>query len=158
VNKINLIISRCTVQWWKRIHNLQNSIIRMSNWNNKKVKLSYIKQYLYNEQHFTLPDVWLTVHCHSMWIRNQLDITFVLSFISTLKVAEHVSGNHVPIIRSWRMSSVTAKCWYCAVTVSGIIVICLSVWVNMFCVCRVCGRSSVSGLCGYVGCWSHYPM
>jgi len=45
------------------------------------------------------------------------------------------------------MSSVIAKCWYCAVTVSGNIVICLSVWVDMFCVCQVCGRSSVSGLC-----------
>ena len=31
--------------------------------------------------------------------KNQLDITFVL-FISLLIVAQHVSGNHVPIIRS----------------------------------------------------------
>jgi len=31
--------------------------------------------------------------------KNQLDITFVF-FISLLLVAQHVSGNHVPIIRS----------------------------------------------------------
>jgi len=29
----------------------------------------------------------------------------------------------------------------------GIIRICLSVWVDMFYVCLVCGKSSVSGLC-----------
>ena len=42
-------------------------------------------------------DVWLTVHHNSVWIRNQLDVTFVLSFISPLQVAQHVSGNHMPI-------------------------------------------------------------
>jgi len=31
--------------------------------------------------------------------KNQLDVTF-LFFISLLIVAQHVSGNHVPIIRS----------------------------------------------------------
>ena len=31
--------------------------------------------------------------------KNQLDVTFVF-FISLLLVAQHVSGNHVPIIRS----------------------------------------------------------
>ena len=35
---------------------------------------------------------------------------------------------------------------------SGIIEICLSVWVDMFCVCQVCGRSSVSGLCVVIMC------
>jgi len=45
-------------------------------------------------------DVWLTVHRNSVWIRNQLDVTFVLSFISPLQVAQHVSDNHVPIFRS----------------------------------------------------------
>ena len=40
------------------------------------------------------------LHRNSVWIRNQLDVTFVLSFISPLQVAEHVSGNHVPIFRS----------------------------------------------------------
>ena len=33
-------------------------------------------------------------------------------FISLLIVAQHVSGNHVPIIRSWRLRDVTASCWY----------------------------------------------
>ena len=45
-------------------------------------------------------DVWLTVHRNSVWIRNQLDVAFVLSFISLLQIAQHVSGNHVPIFRS----------------------------------------------------------
>jgi len=47
-----------------------------------------------------------------VWIRNQLDVTNVLSFISLLIVAQHVSGNHVPIFRSWRLPSVIVTCWY----------------------------------------------
>jgi len=45
-------------------------------------------------------DVWLTVHRNSLWVRNQLDVTYVLSFISPLQVAQSVSGIQVPIIRS----------------------------------------------------------
>ena len=45
-----------------------------------------------------------------MWIKNQLDVSFVF-FISLLIVAQHVSGNHVPIIRSWRLRDVIASCW-----------------------------------------------
>ena len=33
-------------------------------------------------------------------------------FISLLIVAQHVSGNHVPTIRSWRLRDVIASCWY----------------------------------------------
>ena len=33
-------------------------------------------------------------------------------FISLLIVAQHVSGNHVPIIRSRRLRDVIASCWY----------------------------------------------
>ena len=33
-------------------------------------------------------------------------------FISFLIVAQHVSGNHVHIIRSWRLCDVIASCWY----------------------------------------------
>ena len=61
-------------------------------------------------------DVWLTVHRNSVWIRSQLDVTFVLSFISLLQVAQHVSGNHVPIFRSWRLRNFIATFWYCAVS------------------------------------------
>jgi len=35
----------------------------------------------------------------------------------------------------------------CAVTMSGIIQMCLTVWVDMFYVCLAYGKSSVSGLC-----------
>ena len=43
----------------------------------------------------------LHISCCVVWIRNQLDVTFVLSLISRVQVAQHVSGNHVPIFRSW---------------------------------------------------------
>ena len=33
-------------------------------------------------------------------------------FISPLIVVQHVSGNHVPIIRDWRLRDVIALCWY----------------------------------------------
>ena len=33
-------------------------------------------------------------------------------FVFLLIVAQHVSGNHVPIIRSWRLRDVIASCWY----------------------------------------------
>ena len=33
-------------------------------------------------------------------------------FISLLIAAQHISGNHVPIIRSWRLRDVIALCWY----------------------------------------------
>ena len=39
---------------------------------------------------------WTILKC--MDKKNQLDVTFVF-FISLLIVAQHVSGNHVPIIR-----------------------------------------------------------
>ena len=45
-------------------------------------------------------DVCLTVHRNSVWIRNQLDITFELFFISPLQVSQYVSGKHVPIFSS----------------------------------------------------------
>jgi len=40
-----------------------------------------------------------------VWIRNQLDVTYMLSFISPLQVAQHVSGNHAPIFRSCATNS-----------------------------------------------------
>ena len=43
--------------------------------------------------------------------KNQLDVTFVF-IISLLLVPQHVSGNHVPIIRSRRLRDVIASCWY----------------------------------------------
>jgi len=55
------------------------------------------------------------INAQRIWIRNQLDVTFVLSFISPLQVAQHVSRNQVPIFRSWRLRSVIATFWYCAV-------------------------------------------
>ena len=45
-------------------------------------------------------DVWWTVHRNSMWIRKTNQMSLFVFFISLLIVAQHVSGNHVPIIRS----------------------------------------------------------
>ena len=45
-------------------------------------------------------DVWLTVHRDSVWIRKTNQMSLFVFFISLLIVAQHVSGNHVPIIRS----------------------------------------------------------
>jgi len=47
-------------------------------------------------------------------IKQTLDVTFVF-FISLLLVTQHVSGNHVPIIRSAGLRGVIALCWYCTV-------------------------------------------
>jgi len=33
-------------------------------------------------------------------------------FVSLLIVSQHVSGNHVPIIRTWWLRDVIASCWY----------------------------------------------
>ena len=44
-------------------------------------------------------DGLLPTHQFGVNKKNQLDVTFVF-FISLLIVAQHVSGNHVPIIRS----------------------------------------------------------
>ena len=45
-------------------------------------------------------DVWLTVHRNSVWIRKTNYMSLFVFFISLLIVAQHVSGNHVPVIRS----------------------------------------------------------
>ena len=50
-------------------------------------------------------------HVVSVDKKNQLGVTCVF-FISLLLVAQHVSGNRVPIIRSWRQRDVIASCWY----------------------------------------------
>jgi len=57
-------------------------------------------------------DVWLTVHRNSVWIRKTNLMSLFVFFISLLIVAQHVSDNHVPIIRSWRLRDVIASCWY----------------------------------------------
>jgi len=53
-----------------------------------------------NETEIRVSDVWLTVHRNSVWIRNQLDVTFVLSFISPLKVVQLVKAN-TKLTSSW---------------------------------------------------------
>ena len=42
-------------------------------------------------EHFSISDMWLTVHRNSVWITNQLDITFVQCFIfSFISCPKHV--------------------------------------------------------------------
>ena len=45
-------------------------------------------------------DVWFTVHRNSVWIRKTNYMSLFVFLLSLLIVAQHVSGNHVPIIRS----------------------------------------------------------
>jgi hypothetical protein len=63
--------------------------------------------------------------------KNQLDVTFVF-YISLLLVAQHVSGNHVPIIRSWRLRDVIVSCWYVP-------------WLREGCQDRLAGSVSMDG-------------
>ena len=54
-------------------------------------------------------------------------------FISLLIVAQHVSGNHVPIIRSCRLRDVIASCWYVP-------------WLQGGCQVRLAGSASMDAL------------
>jgi len=62
-------------------------------------------------------------------------------FISLLIVAQHVLGNHVPIIRSWRLRDVTALCWYVP-------------WLQGGCQDRLAGSVSMDG---FVSCCDMNP-
>ena len=54
-------------------------------------------------------------------------------FISLLIVAQRVSGNHVPIIRSSRLRDVIALCWYVP-------------WLQEGCQDRLAGSTSMDAL------------
>ena len=54
-------------------------------------------------------------------------------FISLIIVAQHVSGNHVPIIRSWRLRDVIALCCYVP-------------WLQEGCQVRLAGSASMDAL------------
>jgi hypothetical protein len=43
--------------------------------------------------------------------KNQLDVTFCILYFSSNSCST-CSGNHAPIIRSWRLRDVIASCWY----------------------------------------------
>jgi len=62
---------------------------------------------------FSKSDVRLTVHRNSVWIRKTNWVSLFVFFISLLIVAQHVSGNHVPIIRSWQLRDVIAFVGMC---------------------------------------------
>ena len=49
---------------------------------------------------------------HSVWIRITNWMSLFVFFISLIIVAQHVSGNHVPIIRIWGLRDVITSCWY----------------------------------------------
>jgi len=60
-------------------------------------------------------------------------MSLIVFFISLLIVAQHVSGNHVPIIRSWRLRDVKASCWYVP-------------WLQGGCQVRLAGSASMDAL------------
>ena len=51
-------------------------------------------------------DVRLTVHRNSVWIRKTNWMSLFVFFISLLIVSQHVSGNHVSIIKLIHLSDV----------------------------------------------------
>ena len=59
-----------------------------------------------------------TAWCYSLviympWLREGCQDRLAVSVSNSfLLVAQHVSGNHVPIIRSWRLRDVIKLCWY----------------------------------------------
>ena len=69
-------------------------------------------QYYLRHQHKLRSDVWLNVHCNSVSIKKTNYMSGFVFFISLLIFSQHVSGNHVPIIRSWRLRDVIALYWY----------------------------------------------
>jgi len=52
------------------LRNSRNSLIKNIAGNKKNYIKIVVNTFLYS-------DVWLTVHRNSVWIRNQLDVTFV---------------------------------------------------------------------------------
>ena len=93
------------------------------------LSISATGSYLWNEvisDWITLSsDVWLTVHRNSVWIRKTNYMSLFVFFISLLIVAQHVLGNHVPIIRSWRLRDVIVLCWYVPWLQGGCQVFCI---------------------------------
>ena len=76
----------------------------------------------------------------SVWIRKTIYMSLFVFFISLLTVAQHVSGNHVPIIRSWRLRDVIASCWYVP-------------WLQEGCQDRLAGSASMDGF--VLWWWAH---
>ena len=75
----------------------------------EKIKTHFeIRQYI----NACKSDMWLTVHRNSVWIRKTNWMSLFVFFISLLIVSQHVSGNHVPIIRSWRLRDVICHFLY----------------------------------------------
>jgi len=91
----------------------------------------------------TFPSSCVTLGIFSVDKKNQLDVTFVF-FISLLIVAQHVSGNHVPIIRSRRLRDIIASFWYVP-------------WLQEGCQDRLAGSTSMDGFVAQHSCDFPYP-
>jgi hypothetical protein len=78
---------------------------------------------------------WQGFHKTSYWdVHKKCNyISLFVFFISLLIVAQHVSGNHVPIIRSWRLRYVIVSCWYVP-------------WLQEGCQDRLAGSASMDAL------------
>ena len=76
---------------YSNCHTTKIQTLRMDEGQNSKQKIRQIRR---------VSDVWLTVRRNSVWIRKTNQMSLFVFFISLLIVAQHVSGNHVPIIRS----------------------------------------------------------
>ena len=67
----------------------------------RRAQISFMSQH----KHEITFDVWLTVHRISIWNKKptRCHLVYVYFYLS---VAQHVSGHHVPIFRSWRLSGI----------------------------------------------------
>ena len=70
--------------------------------------------------------------------KNQLDVTFCI--LSLLIVAQHVTGNHVAIIRSRRLRDVIASFWYDVIASFWYVL-----WLREGCQVRLADSASIHG-------------
>jgi len=106
-NNVCFVFSILLFEIFLILRRVERDVIKNVHWSSYKVlrfqrNLNFLKRVLKNTK-------------ISVWNKKPTICHFVLSFITPLQVAQHVSDNHVPIFRSWRLRSVIATCWYCAV-------------------------------------------
>jgi len=83
------------------------------------------KHYIYKS------DIWLTVHRNSVWIINQLDVIFVLSFISPLQVSPQ--WTHYLLTGSDSLPTATAQYQHVAITLISRQLLKMGTWLSETC-------------------------
>ena len=100
-----------------------------------------VVHYLFSRHQYIL--IILQKHTECLDKENELHVSSCIC-ISLLIAAQHVSGNHVPFIRSWRLRDIIALCWYVQLLQEG----------GQF---RLVGSASMDGLfVKRTHPWTHY--